>query len=129
MAGLALSVWGYSSMLAGLFFAGAAITGAGFGLSFMGSMSTVTASMRTTGDTTALPAFFALAYLAVSLPVVALGFAASWLGVQQAFSWFGLFVGLLALAAGLIALLQTRSSKPMEGTTRPQGQLQGAAGS
>ncbi|MFG2767625.1 MFS transporter [Streptomyces rubiginosohelvolus] len=112
IAGLALSVWGYSSTLAGAFFAGAAVTGAGFGLSFVGSMSTVTAAGRTGGDPALLPGFFALAYLAVSLPVVALGIASSWLGVQQAFSYFGFVVGLLALAAGILALLPTRAHMP-----------------
>ncbi|MFG2925653.1 MFS transporter [Streptomyces sp. NPDC048305] len=118
IAGLALSVWGFSNTLAGVFFAGAAITGAGFGMSFMGSMSTVTTAGRAGGDAALLPGFFALAYLAVSLPVVALGVASSWLGAQQAFLYFGLFVGVLALLAGIVALLPVRtyrSAKTEEG--------------
>ncbi|MGW8742403.1 MFS transporter [Streptomyces sp. NPDC055794] len=102
--GLALSVWGYHSVQAALFFSGAAITGAGFGLCFMGSMSTVTAAARSLQDAAVLPGFFATAYVAVSLPVVALGVAASHLGVQSAFGWFGLLISLIAIAAAVIAL-------------------------
>jgi predicted MFS family arabinose efflux permease len=121
VSGLALSVWGYGHALAGVFFVGAAVTGIGFGLTFVGSMSTVTAAGRAAGDTAVLPGFFALAYLAVSLPVVALGVASSWLGgVRQAFSWFGLAVGLLAFAAGLTALLASRRSRPAQKEKRPQ---------
>lgn len=102
--GLALSVLGYDHAQVALFFGGAAVTGAGFGLSFMASMSTVTAAARAMNDATVLPGFFVTAYIAVSLPVVALGIASSRLGVQSAFAWFGLLVGLLAAAAAVIAI-------------------------
>ncbi|MFF8096915.1 MFS transporter [Streptomyces sp. NPDC016675] len=104
ISGLALSVEGYGSTQAALFFGGAAITGAGFGLCFMGSMSTVTAAARALQDTAVLPGFFVTAYVAVSLPVVALGIVASHLGVEPAFAWFGLLISLIAMAAAVIAL-------------------------
>ncbi|OAH13102.1 hypothetical protein STSP_35570 [Streptomyces jeddahensis] len=104
-----MSVIGYDTAHALLFFFGAAITGAGFGLSFMGSTSTVTAAMIAKGHPQLLPGFFALAYMAVSVPVVVLGAAASRFGVAAAFSWFGLLVALLAVAAGAIAVRSGRA--------------------
>ncbi|WP_432043342.1 MFS transporter [Streptomyces cadmiisoli] len=104
VAGLAMSVWAHGNADAGVFFAGAAVTGAGFGLCFMASMSTVTAAARDTDDGAVLPLFFAMAYVAVSVPVVALGVAASWLSVRSAYAGFGLAVGLVAVAAAVLAL-------------------------
>ncbi|WP_030178808.1 MFS transporter [Streptomyces sp. NRRL S-813] len=111
--GVGVSVIGFDAAHALLFFSGAAVTGAGFGLCFMGSTSTVTAAVISGGHPQLLPGFFALAYLAVSVPVVALGAAASRFGVVAAFSWFGLLVVLLALMAGVIA------ARPGRPETRP----------
>ncbi|MBG7704428.1 MFS transporter [Streptomyces sp. MC1] len=108
VAGVGVSVIGFDTAHAVLFFVGAAITGAGFGLSFMGSTSTVTAVVVAGGHPQLLPGFFALAYLAVSVPVVALGTAASRFGVAAAFSWFGLLVVLLAVPAGALAARRDR---------------------
>ncbi|WP_409468953.1 hypothetical protein [Streptomyces sp. HC307] len=77
----------------------------------MGSTSTVTAAMIAKGYPQLLPGFFALAYLAVSVPVVALGAAASRFGVAAAFSGFGLLVALLAMVAGAIAVRRGRPSR------------------
>jgi dipeptide/tripeptide permease len=109
VAGVGVSVIGFDTAHALLFFVGAAITGAGFGLCFMGSTSTVTAAVIARGDPQLLPGFFALAYMAVSVPVVALGAASSRFGVAAAFSWFGLPVALLAVVAGVIAVRSGRS--------------------
>ncbi|MFE9628757.1 MFS transporter [Streptomyces sp. NPDC006527] len=109
VAGVGVSVIGYDTAHVLLFFFGAAITGAGFGLTFMGSTSTVTAAMIAQGYPQLLPGFFALAYLAVSVPVVVLGAAASRFGVAAAFSGFGLLVALLAVAAGVIAVRSGRA--------------------
>ncbi|GGN62248.1 MFS transporter [Streptomyces albiflavescens] len=113
VAGVGVSVVGFDTAHALLFFSGAAITGAGFGLSFMGSTSTVTAAVIAGGHPQLLPGFFALAYLAVSVPVVALGAAASRFGVAAAFSGFGLLVALLAMVAGASAVRRGRpASQP-----------------
>ncbi|MFC9916289.1 MFS transporter [Streptomyces sp. NPDC127197] len=109
VAGVGVSVIGYDTAHALLFFAGAAVTGAGFGLCFMGSTSTVTAAAIAKGYPQLLPGFFALAYLAVSVPVVVLGASASRFGVAAAFSGFGLLVALLAVAAGVIAVRSGRA--------------------
>ncbi|WP_220278131.1 MFS transporter [Streptomyces himalayensis] len=108
VAGVGVSVIGYDTAHATLFFAGAAITGAGFGLCFMGSTSTVTAAAITRDEPQLLSGFFALAYMAVSVPVVVLGAVASRFGVAAAFSWFGLLVALLAMVAGAIAVRSGR---------------------
>ena len=74
----------------------------------MGSTSTVTAAVISGGHPQLLPGFFALAYLAVSVPVVAVGAAASRFGVAAVFSGFGLLVALLAVVAGTIAVRRGR---------------------
>ncbi len=107
VAGVGVSVIGFDTAHAVLFFVGAAITGAGFGLSFTGSTSIVTAVVIAGGHPQLLPGFFALAHLAVSVPVVALGTAASRFGVA-AFSRFGLLVVLLAVPAGALAARRDR---------------------
>jgi MFS family permease len=109
VAGVGVSVIGYDTAHALLFFSGAAITGAGFGLTFMGSTSTVTAAVIAGDHPQLLPGFFALAYLAVSVPVVVLGAAAPRFGIAAAFSGFGLLVALLAVAAGVIAVRSGRA--------------------
>ncbi|WP_433446110.1 MFS transporter [Streptomyces sp. CA-142005] len=111
-AGVGVSVIGFDAAHAVLFFIGAAITGAGFGLCFMGSSSTVTAAVLARGHSQLLPGFFALAYVAVSMPVVALGAAVSRFGIAATFSWFALAVALLAAAAGAIAV---HSGRPQPG--------------
>jgi hypothetical protein len=58
---------------------------------------------RAEGDASIVSGFFAIAYIAVSMPIVVLGVVELWLGLQAAFSWFGLLVALFALAAGAIA--------------------------
>ncbi|MFF4653745.1 MFS transporter [Streptomyces sp. NPDC001380] len=103
VAGVGVSVAGFDMACTLLFFSGAAITGAGFGLSFMGSTSTVAAAVIAGGHSQLLPGFFALAYLAVSVPVVAVGAAASRFGVAPAFTGFGLLVAVLAVVAAAIA--------------------------
>ncbi|MFF8309083.1 hypothetical protein [Streptomyces lydicus] len=107
-----MSLIGFDAAHAVLFFIGAAITGAGFGLCFMGSISTVTAAALARGHSQLLPGLFALAYVAVSMPVVALGAAASRFGIAATPSWFALLVALLAVAARAIAI---HSSRPQPG--------------
>lgn len=59
---------------------GASLTGASFGLTFTGSTA------------------------AVSVPIVAVGAAQSWLGPRGAFTTFGVFVGLTALVAAIVTV-------------------------
>jgi hypothetical protein len=80
-----------------LFLAGGAVAGAGAGITFKGSMSTMlaTAPANRRGETAA--ALFLSAYVGLTVPVLGLGFAAQILPVTTALSAFAAVL-LLALA-------------------------------
>ncbi|MFJ2478538.1 MFS transporter [Streptomyces sp. NPDC087659] len=105
VAGTGLSITGLLGDHPLMFFAGAAVTGGGFGLTFMGSLGRVTAAARGGGT---VSAFYAIAYVAVSVPIVAVGAAESLVGLRDAFTGFGLIVALLAVAAGALTLSSPR---------------------
>jgi hypothetical protein len=104
--GTGLSVTGLLGSVPAAFFAGAGLTGAGFGLTFVGSTARVTAASRGSGDVVSL--FFALAYVAVSVPIVAVGAVESWLGLRGAFTAFGVFVALTAVVPVTVTARDSR---------------------
>lgn len=104
VAGLALLA---GSLLAGslaLLVAGAVVGGTGQGLAFRGGLTTVTraAPQDRRGEVTS--AFFVVAYLGISLPVVGVGALAQALGLRGAGLVFAAFMGLLAAAIGVTVL-------------------------
>ena len=85
-----------------LFLAGSVITGAGFGVAFMGSLRSVSAAAPARRRAGVIAAFYVVAYLALSLPSVLAGLAVPGLGIEPTFRIFGIAVIMLALvtAAG-----------------------------
>ncbi|MEU4173388.1 MFS transporter [Streptomyces sp. NPDC026665] len=104
VAGLAISVVGITGPAA-VFFVGAAVTGSGFGLTFMGSLRRVSAAALD-GDT--ISAFYAIAYIAVSVPIIAVGVIESLVGLQGAFICFGGIVTFLAASAVVVTCTSAR---------------------
>jgi len=105
---IALALW-QASMLA--LIAGAVIAGAGQGMSFSKGLAAVTDQVDPARKAEVTSTFFVVLYVALSLPVLGLGFAVQAFGTTAAGIAFTLGVAVLALFA-LGALLRTQRSEP-----------------
>lgn len=111
-AGVVVLVLAVHMGLLALFLAGGAVAGAGAGITFKGSMSTVlaTAAANRRGETAA--ALFLSAYVGLTVPVLGLGFAAQSLPVTVALYAFAAAL-LLALAFAAWRIVTARSRAAM----------------
>jgi MFS family permease len=115
IAGLGLAVTAVALSAPTLFFAATAVTGIGFGLSWLGVLRTLVALAAPTARGALLAAIFIVAYLSFALPAVVAGYLVSRIGLHDAALWYGGAVGLLALGG----LLGTRlvSGRSVVGAT------------
>jgi predicted MFS family arabinose efflux permease len=97
-AGLALTVAAVAMRAPVLFFLGTAVTGVGFGVAWLGVLRSLVGLASPTGRGALLAAVFIVAYLAFSIPAVIAGYAVSRVGLHDAALWYGVAVGILALA-------------------------------
>jgi MFS family permease len=114
-----------------LFIAGALAGGAGSGLAFMGSLMLINRLAPVADRAGTVSAFFVVCYLAISLPVIGLGFATQAFGRYPAALAFAVLIGGLALIVGTIKIAvgrpkqnQSRRSAARPdtgGRTRPRG--------
>jgi MFS family permease len=97
-----------------VFFLGAIVTGVGFGLAFMGSTRRVTqvAPPARRGET--LAAYFVVAYLAFSIPVVATGFLTTRIGLSRSFYLFTAVVAVISV----ITMASTLAKRILEDQRR-----------
>ncbi|WP_285743418.1 MFS transporter [Lentzea sp. NBRC 105346] len=101
MATVALSVFLTS---APLFLLGDVITGAGFGLAFMGGTRLVTQAAPAAQRGQVLASFFVVAYLAISVPVIGAGVVTTRIGLSATFYVFAAVMAVVAL----ITLVSTK---------------------
>ncbi|HSS62302.1 MAG TPA: MFS transporter [Candidatus Limnocylindrales bacterium] len=89
-----------------LFFASNVITGLGFGVGWLGVLRTLIGLASPTSRGALIAAIFIVAYLAFAIPAVIAGYAVTRIGLHDAALWYGIGVGLLALAglAGTFAV-------------------------
>jgi MFS family permease len=99
--GMALTAASLSASSAVSFLASAAIAGVGFGLAFMGALRHLSAAIPDGRRAEVMSAFYVVAYVAISVPAVAAGFAAPHLGLIDTFQVFAGAVIVLALAVAL----------------------------
>ena len=104
--GTAALVIGLSVTLAGVqlhstaaFFAGTVIAGLGFGAAFNGTLRTLVPLAEAHERAGLMSTFFALSYLAFSLPAIAAGVFAGHFGLQSASIGYGLLLVVLACVA------------------------------
>ncbi len=102
--GLAISLTGIFASSGAAYFIGTAITGAGFGAGFNGSLRSLVSLALPEERADLLSGFFVMCYLAFSLPAVLAGLAVGNFGIHATALGFGL--GLLVLT--LIALVFMR---------------------
>ena len=106
-----------------LFFAGAVVSGFGFGGAFLGAMATVTRGVAPGERAGLLSSVFVVSYLMFSVPAIAAGIAAGRFGLERTAEVYGAAVIVLALAATAALLLRQRTSRP---AARPQDETEAA---
>jgi MFS family permease len=99
LAGLALLLLAMSLGSAAWFFAGSIVVGAGWGAMYSGAFRSLSALAEPTRRGELLAAVYVVAYLSMSLPVVAAGLATSHFGLHSTTTVFGCVVAGLALIA------------------------------
>jgi MFS family permease len=108
---------GMGSLL--LFIAGALAGGAGSGLAFMGSLTLINRLAPAVERAATVSAYFVVCYLAVSLPVIGLGFATQAVGRYPAALAFAVLIGVLALVVGTINVGFGARNKTIVGDQQP----------
>jgi MFS family permease len=101
-------------LLAGLLVAGAVVVGVGQGVSFRAGMAAITAASPAERRAGTVASFFVTAYLAISVPVILVGVAATVWGLRTAALWFTGAAATLA-AAALVAVLRLAQRGPRTG--------------
>jgi len=101
MLGIALSLVGVRMPSMGVFFAGSAVAGLGFGAAFNGALRSLVPLAEAHERAGLMATFYVLSYLAFSLPALAAGLCAGRFGLQAA----ALGYGLLLIAMAALALL------------------------
>ncbi|MEA2417886.1 MAG: hypothetical protein QOE60_92 [Thermoleophilaceae bacterium] len=84
-----------------LFFGGSIVTGAGFGVAFMGAVRSIGAAAPVEQRAAVMSAFYVVAYLALSVPTLIAGLVVPSLGLEPTFRIFGSIVVAVAIATAL----------------------------
>jgi predicted MFS family arabinose efflux permease len=111
-AGMGALVATLSTGSAVAFFAASALTGAGFGVAFMGALREVSVAAPAAERGSVMSAFFIVCYLSLSLPSIGAGITATDVGIEPTFRAFGLGVVALALGLTLTAGRRTAVASP-----------------
>jgi hypothetical protein len=101
--GMVLTIASLSAGSAAFFLAAGAVTGAGFGLAFLGALRSLTAVVPAHRRAEVMSAFYVVAYLSISVPAIAAGLAVTELGLEPAARLFSTAVALVALAVAVAA--------------------------
>jgi MFS family permease len=96
--GMAATVASLSTDSPVLFLSASALTGAGFGVAFMGAIRSVSIVTPEDNRAEVMSAFYIVAYLSLSVPTIIAGLAVQELGLESTFRIFGSAVVALALA-------------------------------
>jgi MFS family permease len=102
-AGMALTIVSISAGSAALFLASGVVTGAGFGLAFLGALRSLTAVVPAHRRAEVMSAFYVVAYLSISVPAIVAGLAVTELGLEPAARIFSSAVALVALTVAVAA--------------------------
>ena len=99
--GMAGTVASLSSDSVPLFFGVSIVTGAGFGVAFMGAIRSISLAAPPEHRAGVMSAFYVVAYLSLSVPTLIAGLVVPTLGIEPTFRIFGSAVVALALATAL----------------------------
>jgi MFS family permease len=101
-----------------LFLAGSVITGAGFGVAFMGALRSVSAAAPAWQRAGVIAAFYVVAYLALSVPSVLAGLVVPGLRIEPTFRVFGIAVIVLALLTAAGTRRGPRATRTVQPATK-----------
>jgi MFS family permease len=121
--GMGLIVAAAATSSALLFTAGAVITGAGFGVAFLGGLRSLSAAIPPEHRAATMSAFYVVAYGSLSIPAVIAGLVVEPLGVQETFEIFGSTI----IAVALLVAREAWRQRP-RAAARPAGELSTQAG-
>ena len=96
-AGMAATAASLSTGSAALFLGASTVTGAGFGVAFMGALRMISTVAPEDQRAEVMSAFYVVAYLSLSVPAVIAGLLAPSLGIEATFRIFSAAVVLVAL--------------------------------
>jgi MFS family permease len=102
-AGMLLIVLASSTDSSALFLVGAVVGGGGFGVAFLGALRALSTAIPAAHRAAVMSAFYIVAYLSISLPAIAAGFAVTPLGLRPTFELFGSVIAGLALVVAFEA--------------------------
>jgi predicted MFS family arabinose efflux permease len=85
-----------------LFLAGTVVSGVAVGLVFRGGLSEISRLVEPVRRAQAMSAFFAAAYLGISIPVVLIGLISELIGTVDASAWVAGLLAVLIVAATVI---------------------------
>jgi predicted MFS family arabinose efflux permease len=102
-AGMALAAASLSTGSPVFFLAAAAVTGAGFGLAFLGALRALAAVAPVERRAEVISAFYVVAYGSISVPAIAAGLAVTQLGLEPTFRVFSAAVVVMGLAVAAVA--------------------------
>jgi MFS family permease len=102
-AGMLVIVLASSLDSTALFLIGAIVGGGGFGVAFLGALRALSAAIPPEHRAAVMSAFYVVAYLSISLPAIAAGFAVTPLGLRPTFEIFGSVIAGLALVVAFEA--------------------------
>jgi MFS family permease len=95
--GMGLIVAAAAADSAVLFTGGAIVTGAGFGIAFLGGLRALSSAIPPEHRAATMSAFYLVAYGSLSIPAVIAGFVVEPLGVRETFEIFGSAIIVVAL--------------------------------
>jgi predicted MFS family arabinose efflux permease len=98
-----LIVWALESASRGLFIAGILITGAGFGVAFLGGLRNLSAGLPHAHRAAVMSSFYIVAYLSLSVPAVIAGVILPHEGLSTTFELFAAITGGVALVMSVEA--------------------------
>jgi MFS family permease len=106
--GMALIVLSLSTHSAAFFVGASAITGAGWGVAFLGALRSLTVVIPPQHRAEVMSAFYVVAYASLAVPAIVAGFVVTHISIDDTFRIFGsLVVVLAALVATLAARVRT----------------------
>jgi MFS family permease len=102
-AGMLSIVFAASTGTTALFWLGAIVGGAGFGVAFLGGLRALSTAIPPQHRAEVMSAFYVVAYLAISLPAILAGVLVTPLGLETTFEIFGSVVAALTVAVAIEA--------------------------
>jgi MFS family permease len=118
LAGLGVTIGGIATSTSGLFLAGTAIAGCGFGLAFLGTFRSLTALAPAEERAALIATIYTASYLAFSVPVVIAGTVATDAGLRDTSLGYAAVLAALVTIA-VVTSIARRAAQPSNARPEP----------